>query len=390
MGRYSRMKSKKALSIAILDFDHINNPLLAGGQARATYEVGKRLVALGHQVTVFCSKYPGYKDSAIDGITYKHTGFTTNNIRLNNLIYIFSIPFTVPWIKADVIVECFTAPISTLFSPLLTKIPVVALTSSFDAPRFSKLYHVPFDRIERFGLRFYKYALPLSAYYEDRIRAHNPGLIAKVVPEGVGKEFFAIKRKKAEHILFIGRFDVDQKGIDLLLTAYAKVKDTIGYPLVIAGVGPDEEKIRSTIKNLQLDSSVRLIGPAYGEKKTKLLENAAFVALPSRHETFSCFALEALAAGSPLVTFNIPGLRWLTGSVARKAEMFDTAAYAKQLLTMAEACRSTVLTDQARSFARQFTWERVADDFTEFFTEILRLEAQQKQRTPARVMKGAV
>jgi glycogen synthase len=59
------MKSKKALSIAILDFDHINNPLLAGGQARATYEVGKRLVALGHQVTVFCSKYhsqcPGSK-----------------------------------------------------------------------------------------------------------------------------------------------------------------------------------------------------------------------------------------------------------------------------------------------------------------------------------------
>ena len=135
---------RNSLSIAILDFDDVRNPLLGAGQAHATVEVGKRLAAKGHTITVYCAKYPGYKDREENGIAYKHVTPGTNNIRLNNFLYILSIPFIVPTIKADIILECFTAPVSTLLSPLYTKIPVVGIPTSFDAERFSKLYHFPF------------------------------------------------------------------------------------------------------------------------------------------------------------------------------------------------------------------------------------------------------
>ena len=52
------MRTKK-LHIAFLDFDDLRNPLLSGGQARATYEVAYRLVKLGHKVTIICGRYPG-------------------------------------------------------------------------------------------------------------------------------------------------------------------------------------------------------------------------------------------------------------------------------------------------------------------------------------------
>jgi len=361
-----------------LDFDSLHNPLLGAGQARATYEVGTRFIKAGHTVTVITSKYPGYKNKTYHGITYKHIGINTKNIRLNNALYILFLPFTVMRLKADIVIECFTAPISTLFTPLFTKIPVVVITSSFDAERFTKLYHLPFDKIERFGLRFYSYALPYTKYFEDKMRAVKPDLIAKPVPEGVDEEFFKIKRKQAEYILFLGRYDMDQKGIDLLLTAYARVKRAIRYPLVIAGAGPDEKKIIKLVKKLNLEDRVTMIGPTYGKKKTRVLEKALFVALPSRQETFSVFALEALAAGRSLVTFDIPGLAWMEEGITYKAQPFNTDEYGKLLLAMSRKTKAAVLGKRAREFAKQFSWERTAEEYLAFFTEVLYREASKK------------
>jgi len=121
------MKKQKHLHIIFIDFDDIKNPLLGAGQARATLEVGKRLVQMGHTVTVICSRYPGYRDRVENGLHYRHIGIGTKNIRLNNLWYIFTLPFAVRNLQADIIVECFTAPISTLLSPLFVKIPVIGV-----------------------------------------------------------------------------------------------------------------------------------------------------------------------------------------------------------------------------------------------------------------------
>lgn len=358
--------NKTKLNITFLDFDDIKNPLLNAGQARATLEVGSRLAKKGHHVDVISSKYNQSKNRLENGLNYKHIGFSTPNIRLNNLIYILSLPFVVPRIKTDVIVECFTAPISTLFSPLWTKTPVVAVPTSFEADRFSKLYKLPFEAVEKFGLKFYKYALPYTDTFDSKFKLGNPAIKTSIVPEGVGPEYFAIKRKKPEFILFLGRFDVGQKGIDLLLEAYAKVQDKISYPLVLAGKGPDQEKISQLIKNLKLESKVKIVGPAYGEKKFELLSKALFVAFPSRHEGFSLFVLEAMAASLALVSFDIPSLSWLPKNAIYKARMFDVNEYAKQLVKATDKAVVVKKGQDLRKVARNYTWEKVATEYEKF------------------------
>ena len=277
----------KKLHITFLDFDDIKNPLLAAGQARATLEVGKRIAKIGHKVDVISSRYPGYKDRKENGMNYRHIGLGPTNIRINNIAYILALPFAVLRLQGDIIVECFTAPISTLFSPLFTKIPVVGLPTSFEAERFATLYHLPTDRIEKFGLRFYKYFLPFTIDNLKKMKKVNKTVTAKIVPQGVGEEFFTIKKSTPEYILYLGRLDMGQKGIDLLLQAYKQIKNKINYPLVIAGNGPDKEKITTLISKLSLTDSVRLIGPTYGDVKAKVLSKALFVTFPSRHEGFS-------------------------------------------------------------------------------------------------------
>ncbi len=375
------MKTKKKLSITFLDFDDIKNPLLGAGQARATVEVGKRLVNKGHSVNVISSRYPGYKDRIENGIEYKHIGLGSRNIKLNNIIYILTLPLAVRKLKnTDIIIECFTAPISTLFSPIFTKIPVIALTTSFEAEMFGEVYHLPFLKlIEKFGLRFYKYFMPYTDHYVRKIKSNNPKAIVKIIPEGVGKEFFAIKRRSLKYILFLGRLDIGQKGIDLLLEAYARIQSKVNYPLIIAGNGPDETRIKEMIHALKLSERVKMIGATFGKKKNRVLSEAFFVAFPSRHEGFPLFSLEALAAGLPLVAFDIPGLSWAKQDTVLKAKPFDINQYSSLLLVANKNNEIKKMSQNARKFAKQFTWENVVNQFESFFYEVLDREEKKHE-----------
>lgn len=357
----------KKLIIAYLDFDDIRNPLLGAGQAIATVEVAKRLIGNGHVVEVFCSKYPGFKDRIENGIIYTHLGIGTKNIRLNNIFYILLLPFTVRKIKADIVVECFTSPISTLFSPLFTKIPVVALPTSFEAERFSKQYHLPFYWVENIGLRFYKYFLPTSKFFEDKIKKVNHRIKTKIVAQGVDPSYLKIIPKKYEHIVFMGRFDIGQKGIDLLLHAYKKVNKYINLPLLLIGYGPDEGKIVDLIKKLKLTKIVKIVGGKFGKDKLDVLSRAMFFLAPSRHEGFCIAALEALAVGIPVVSFNIPGLSWMKPNVSIKANAFDVDDLAEKILLASDETINNRLRTNCKKFAEKFTWDRVSDEYEKFF-----------------------
>jgi len=334
------------MKIAIIDMDDLKNPFWGAGAARATREV----------------------------VRYIHRGINLKSARLTNITFIASIPFFIRKISADLIIENFHAPTSVSFSPVFTKTPVIALPAMFNAHEFAKKYHFPFHWIEKFGMRFYKYMLPYSI--NDSVKANklNPELIYKIVPQGVSKEFFMIRHKKPKHILFLGRFDIWQKGIDMLIKAYAKVKDQIKYPLVIAGHGPDEKKIRSLIKELSLEKLVKIVGPAYGKKKQKLISEALFVAFPSRHDEYSVWSLEALASGMPLICFDLPESKWLTGKISLKAKPFDIDQYSQLLLKATDAKVISEMRKEARQFAKKYSWEKVAKDFESFFKYILKRE----------------
>lgn len=361
------------MRIAIIDMDNLKNPFWAAGQARATYEVGK-ILARRHSVTVYCSKYPGYRDYAKSGVRYRHVGLVTKNRYLTNLGFIFSIPRLVGTIQAEVILENFHVPFSVSLAPLLTSTPVVGLPAMFNATEFTRKYHLPFHWVETIGARWYRYFLPYSKTGEQKMKSLNPGIISKIVPQGVGEEYFQIPHRGNRHILFLGRFDIRQKGIDLLLRAYRRVAARIPYPLTIAGHGPDERTIRRLINNLHLTDRVSIVGPLYGQKKKRAMSDAVCVAFPSRYDEMSLWTLEALAAGLPIVGFRLPESRWLTRSVSTLVQPFDVAAYAIALLTRTRRGYTSSERRTCQVFAKRFTWDRVAHEFESFFQTVLHHE----------------
>lgn len=359
------------MKIAILDMDDIKNPFWGTGQSRATRQVGSRLAKNNH-VVVYSSKYPGYNDYEEDGIKYKHIGIVSNSPQITNLAYILSLPFFVKNIKADIIIENFNAPFSINLTPVLTKIPIVALPTMFNAKEFAKKYHFPFDLIEAIGMKNYKYILPYSNVDKNKAVRLNPSIKYKIVPQGVGQEFFKIKRSKPKYILYFGRLDIWQKGADLMIEAYAKIKNRIKYPLVIAGHGSDKGKIEELIKKYKLQKQVSLVGPIYGKEKEKYFANAIYNIFPSRHDEICLATLEVLAAGLPVVCFDLPESKWITDKVSLKARFLDTNDLSKKMVEATNIKLNTKMSVQARELAKGYSWDRVAQDIENFLRLVIK------------------
>ncbi len=108
--------------------------------------------------------------------------------------------------------------------------------------------------------------------------------------------------------LYVGRL-AEEKGVD---TAIAAARGS-GVPLVIAGDGPMREQLSA----LAGDGDVRFTGRLEAAEVAELRAGAAFAVLPSRwHEPCPYAAIEAMAAGLPLLVSNVGGLPEIAGDDA--------------------------------------------------------------------------
>jgi glycosyltransferase involved in cell wall biosynthesis len=94
-----------------------------------------------------------------------------------------------------------------------------------------------------------------------------------------------------------------QKGFDLLLEAFSRIKDQ--YPdwsLTILGDGPLREQIESLRDELGLKGRVHLPGAV--KNPHQVLKQAELFVLSSRREGFSLALLDAMSYGLPVVAFD--------------------------------------------------------------------------------------
>jgi glycosyltransferase involved in cell wall biosynthesis len=104
-------------------------------------------------------------------------------------------------------------------------------------------------------------------------------------------------------ILLLARIH-EKKGIDLLLRAFAAVREALaGTALMIAGSGDEKyiASLKQLASGLKISSDVIWTGPLYGERKLDTLRAAEAYALPSHQENFGISVVEALACRTPVL-----------------------------------------------------------------------------------------
>ena len=142
-------------------------------------------------------------------------------------------------------------------------------------------------------------------------RAEVPALEAIVQPMGLDLDRFrAIRRVPTTPptILVVARL-VPVKGVDVVLTAFEQLATPAR--LVIAGDGPMRAQLEARAKRF---ASVEFVGAVDTDTRDRLLGQASVVVVPSRiletgrTEGTPLVALEALAAGIPVVASSVGGL----------------------------------------------------------------------------------
>lgn len=209
----------------------------------------------------------------------------------------------------------------------------------------------------------------------------------RVIPNGVLPEKFAVRktdpefRNKYAHpdqkiVFFVGRL-VQEKGVQVLLEAMPKV---LSYnpktKLVIGGKGPSEHYLRQRSQELGIDHNVYFTGYIDDATRNKLYQSADVAVVPSLYEPFGIVALEAMAAGTPLVVSDTGGLREIIQHEVNGLKAYTGSANSladnilRFLCDPAFARKAQVRASQ--EVEEIYNWQEIAKQTSEVYEDVVR------------------
>jgi starch synthase len=200
-----------------------------------------------------------------------------------------------------------------------------------------------------------------------RLTSRIPGGAVHVVYNGCDADQFA-GAAPAEHprpyIFSAGRL-TEKKGMHFLIEALGLLRGRgVDCDLVIAGSGPEEERLRAQADRLGLAAHVRFEGSAGRARLGALYTGCAAFALATLWEGFGLVNLEAMCCGRAVVATRAGGIPEVvvdgeTGLLARAGDAADFAGHLAALLADPE--RAAEMGRRGRARARtHFAWGAVA------------------------------
>ena len=382
-------------------------PVVIGGLGRHVHHLATALTAAGHEVVVL-SRRPADTDPSTHPTTDDlHEGVRVVAAAQDPHEFGFG-PDMMAWTLA--MGHSMTrAGLSLDFTPdvvhahdWLVAHPAVALSEFFDVPLVSTLHATEAGRhggwingrvsrqvhaLESWLARESDSLIACSHSMRDEISTlFGPELpdIA-VIRNGieVGRWPFA---KRARHsgparLLYFGRLEYE-KGIHDLIAALPRIRRTHpGTTLTIAGEGTQLHWLIDEVRRHRVLKATTFQGHLDHDELLVALHDTDVVVLPSHYEPFGIVALEAAAAGAPLVTSNVGGLgeavingetgmsfapRDIPGLAGAVRAVLDDPAAAQQ---RADAARELLTSD--------FDWHTVADETAQVY-----LAAKRREREP--------
>ncbi len=220
--------------------------------------------------------------------------------------------------------------------------------------------------------------VPSASARGDLVARYDvPEVRVHAIPHGVDAAAFAtvpdeeVERVRERfaiagpYVLFVGGLE-PRKNVVGLVRAFAA--SGVDATLVVAGgrvrwFPAEEARVWAEVRRLpeRVRGRVVLTGYVSEPDKRALLAGAAALAFPSLYEGFGFPVLEAMAAGTPVLTSDVSSLPEIAGEDALLVDPKDEDAIARGLRRLLEdADLRERLVGPARARAAGFTWEATA------------------------------
>lgn len=170
------------------------------------------------------------------------------------------------------------------------------------------------------------------------------------------------------YALFVGTVE-PRKNVELLLETWRRLRQRPWRPppLVVCGrLGWAEEGLRHDLETAAAEGWLIRLGYATDPQLAALYRGASVVVLPSWYEGFGLPAIEACAAGAPVLASDLPVLREVLADGARFAPPDRPDLWAKaleEILTDEDLRRE--LSRRGRRRAGELDWARTAAETAE-------------------------
>jgi glycosyltransferase involved in cell wall biosynthesis len=334
----------------------------AGGSELLVDRLAAGLQARGHQVTLLCGGKVGEREYQVrrSGGTY------TQFVRA-------PIAFTRHLRDCDLVVEvCNGMP---YLAPLWTSRPVICLVNHVHSELWPLRFRRPISTAGRFtesvvmpwvhrnNLFVTVSASTFAALMRIGVDADRIRLICNGVEPGPPPA----PRSPGPLFLALGRL-AEYKRIDVLLRLWDRVRHVVGGRLVIAGDGPERDRLQALA-----GPDVTFTGRVSEEEKHRLLSGAWLLLHPASIEGWGIVVAEAAVRGTPAIGFSVPGLRDSivhdqTGLLVRTEGEFASAWAALAI----DDRRRLAMGRAARERALQLHWSAAVDGFSLVADEAIR------------------
>ena len=200
---------------------------------------------------------------------------------------------------------------------------------------------------------FESYAIYHAYYGLEAVGTCKQDWYDCVIPNYFDPEDFDYNEKKQDYFLFLGRV-YSGKGVDIAV----QVTEKIGARLVIAGQNPE---------NRTFPPHVEFVGYADVARRKELMSNARAAFVASQYvEPFGGVQIELLMSGTPTITtdwgsFTENNIHGVTGYRCRT---FDQFVWAAENI-------DRIRPQDCRTWAENFTLDRVAPMYEEYFQSVL-------------------
>ena len=341
-------------------YDHPENPWLGGGGAVRAHLINNLLVKKGYEVTMISGGFAANDDLNKNfNVIYtpRLIGYLGSRMGFSFFAFLYSLKY-----KADIVIDD-TSCYSPSFAFLKWRKPKIAFLHHLNGPsskvKFGVLGGI-ISVVEKFNLKRYKNLITISSQATKEAisigferRQLNQIEAGVHLPDNLE---LLNKSQRKNQVLFLGRLDVYNKGLDVLSNIW-KLISSKDVELLMAGSGKDEEKVKELFSGI---NNVRFLGRVSENQKNELYKNSLCVIMPSRYEGWGMVSLESMAYGTPCIASNIEGLKDAYGLNASKdlIDLDDVKSWCEKInLLLSDSEYWAETSQRQRDRAEKFSWD---------------------------------
>lgn len=199
----------------------------------------------------------------------------------------------------------------------------------------------------------------------EKIFSHQPDSLAKIDPRIAGSDADSDSKWSDLPIIFSASRLVYKNGIDILLESAAKLKDEFAFKIILAGDGPERDRLKGDVQRLGLDARVEFLGSIPYEQLPEHYARADIFVRPSRSEGLGSAFLEAMAAGLVTVGTSVGGIPDFlkdgkTGFLVKPNNAEDLARVLRKIFMMNANERRCIIEEARRCVQEKYTWSIIA------------------------------